>query len=74
MKKVTFGNIAAALMNALAEHPELRDMELNVEINEGHEYRAITGIEPVYKCHVDLKAGKIDRVTTGMTFKLDWDN
>lgn len=74
MKKVTFGNIAATLMNALAEHPELRDMELNVEINAGHEYRTITGIEPFYQCHVDTKTGKIDRMTTGMTFKLDWDN
>lgn len=74
MKMVTFGNVAAALMNALAERPELRDMELNVEINEGREYRAITGFESVYKCHVDTKTGKIVRMVTGMTFKLDWDN
>lgn len=73
-KKATFGQIAASLMNALAEHPELRDMELAVEIREGKEYRNITGIESFFRCHVDTSKNKVDDVTTAMAFKLDWDN
>ena len=70
-KKATFGQIAASLMNALAEHPELRDMELAVEIREGKEYRNITGIESFFRCHVDESKNKVEKVTTALEYKIE---
>jgi hypothetical protein len=49
-------------------------MELAVEIREGKEYRNITGIESFFRCHVDTSKNKVDKMTTAMAFKLDWDN
>lgn len=67
---VTVAKLASTLMNMIAEHPDVANMSINVELVSGKEYLDIAGIETVYRCKLD-KNGKIG-MKPGLTIKLNF--
>lgn len=67
---VTVAKLASTLMNMIAEHPDVANMTINVELAPGKEYLDIAGIETIYRCKLG-ENGKID-MKLGLTIKLNF--